>query len=95
MAIFMVGYDLHEGEDYKNLTDALEKYPTWWHCLDSTWLIKSEDTAAKIRTNLRQHMIEGDSLLVMRYGKTHTGKGANASWFGFEGECRNWLSTNL
>jgi hypothetical protein len=91
MAIFMVGYDLHEGEDYKELTDALQQYPKWWHCLDSTWLIVSLDTASRIRIDLRQHILDDDKLMVMRYGKTHAGKGANAAWFGFNKECRDWL----
>ena len=95
MAVFAVGYDLHSGEDYTKLIDALKQYSKWWHCLDSTWLIVSEDTASEIRTNLRQHILRDDRLLVMRYGKTQSGAGANAAWVGFADECKDWLSNNL
>lgn len=94
MAIFMIAYDLHEGEDYKDLEDAICQYSKPWHCLDSTWLIDSTDTAKDIKENLRQHMKEGDRLLVMRYGKTVPGAGSNASWFGFEDHCKSWLQAN-
>ena len=95
MAIFMVSYDLHQDEGYEKLTDALEKYPSYWHCLESTWLILSDDTATEIKKNLRQHILKDDRLLVMRYGRPIHGKGANASWVGFEDTCKDWLSTHL
>ena len=58
MAIFMVSYDLHKDKDYEKLTDALEKYPSYWHCLNSTWLILSDDTATEIKQNLRRHILK-------------------------------------
>jgi hypothetical protein len=94
MAVFMVGYDLHEGEDYENLITAIKTYP-WWHCLDSTWLIKSTKTAAQIRDHLQRHIKPDDRLLVMRYGNTEHGVGANAAWYGFNQECNDWLKQNL
>ena len=95
MAIFMVSFDLHEDEGYEKLTDALERYPSYWHCLNSTWLIVSDDTAPEISRNLRKHILKDDKLLVMRYGKNLRGRGASASWVGFEDACRDWLSTHL
>jgi hypothetical protein len=32
MSVFMIGYDLHEGEDYKDLIDAIKVLGSdWWH----------------------------------------------------------------
>jgi hypothetical protein len=84
----MIGYDLHEGEDYADLIDAIKTYGTWWHCLDSTWLIESTDTALEIRDNLWQHMLEGDKLLVICYKRP-------AAWAGFKGNCQTWLKDKL
>jgi len=99
MAIFMVGYDLHEGQNYKNLEDAIKALGSWWHCLDSTWLVESDQTALVIRDLLRPHIKSDDCLLVMRYGNTHSGFGANAAWYGFTenrpSTCQDWLKSNL
>ena len=89
MAVYLVGYDLHEGEDYEDLINALKAYGTWWHCLDSTWLIKTSATAVEIRDNLRKHIKNGDRLLVMRYAE------GSAAWYGFSKDCADWLKNNL
>ena len=50
MAIYMIGHDLHpsEGENYDKLFAALEAIGTgYWDCLESTWLIMTEKTAAR------------------------------------------------
>ena len=91
MAIYMVGYDLHEGQDYEELISAIKKLGSWWHCLDSTWLVKCESTATDIRNYLRAHIRDDDRLLVMTYG-------SGAAWYGFsqyKQECQSWLKDNL
>jgi hypothetical protein len=91
MAIYMIGYDLHpsKGETYDDLTDTIEElFPTHWHCLDSTWLVKTVKTAVQIRDALKPHLKNDDQLLVMKYGK-------GAAWFGFKGDCKTWLKNNL
>jgi hypothetical protein len=89
MAVYMVGYDLVKpGKDYKNLIDAIKTYTNWWHCLDSTWLIKSDKTAEQIRDHLKQHIDQNDRLLVANMG------GAGA-WIGFDKSCSDWLTNNL
>jgi hypothetical protein len=91
MAIYVVGYDLHEGQDYEDLISAIKKLGTWWHCLDSTWLVKSDSTAMEIRDYLLQHILDDDRLLVVGYG-------GGAAWYGFsqyKPECHDWLKSNL
>ena len=82
------------GEDYSELIKALKGYPDWWHCLDSTWLIESNSTAADIRDYLWKFMHpKNDKLLVMYY--LHSSTGGSASWKGFKDSCATWLKTNL
>lgn len=91
MTTYLVGYDLNRprGEDaYPNLFEAIKAYSTWWHHLDSTWIVKSDDTAKEIRDNLKQHVDSGDELLVVRL----SGEGA---WAGFNEKGSAWLKENL
>jgi len=92
MPIYMIGYDLHpsEGEKYGELYTALEAIGSsgYWDCLDSTWLVITEKTAAQIRDTLKQYLKEGDRLLVVRSGE-------GAAWHGFKDDCRTWLEDNL
>ncbi|MBX9711422.1 MAG: hypothetical protein K2X60_10345 [Xanthobacteraceae bacterium] len=91
MAVFVIGYDLHpsKGETYDDLLKAIPKVGTSsWHCIDSTWLVVSDKTAAEIRNELKAHLLPDDQLLVVKYGK-------GAAWFGFAGKCNQWLVDNL
>lgn len=91
MATYLVGYDLNRPRketDYPKLIEALKSFGTWWHCLDSTWLIKTEMSTVEVRDMLNAYIDSGDELLVL----TLAGEGA---WTGFKDECSTWLKNNL
>ena len=90
MQTFLIGYDLNKtGQDYADLIDAIKKLSsTWWHHLDSTWIIKSNSTAIAIRDILAAHIDGNDELLVVKL----TGDGA---WAGFNDKGTKWLINNL
>lgn len=97
MAVFMIGYDLHEGEDYEDLINAIKGLTgNWWHCLDSTWLITSNFTPVAIRDALMPHLRNpnssgGDRLLVIQI-QTPT----NSAWsLAFPDDCKAWIQSNL
>jgi len=87
--LFLVGYDLRSGQNYESLIQALKKAgSTWWHNLDSTWLIKVEATSAQVRDYLLPHIYENDRLLVAEI--------VPGSWagYGFSVSAVNWLRNN-
>jgi len=92
MAVYMIGYDLHpsEGEEhYDRLFKTLEVIGSgYWDCLESTWLVITEKTAAQIRDELRPCLRAEDRLLIMRYGE-------GAAWVGFKDDCQTWLEDYL
>ena len=89
MKTYLIGYDLDKpGQDYSNLIEAIKKIGTWWHCLDSTWLVKSNYTATQIRDYLLPHIDQNDELLVALLS-------GEAAWYGFKGDCSTWLTNNL
>jgi hypothetical protein len=94
MATQIIIYDLNsEGAAYsatnKALTDAIKRlFPTWWHHLDSTWIVVTEMTSSQIRDALKPFLDEDDELLVTK----SSGEGA---WHGFNDEGHKWLKAHL
>jgi len=89
MATYLISYDLNmPGQDYEKLYEAIKDLGTWWHHLDSTWIIKYNGTAKDIRDTLKPHLDSNDDLLVVKL----TGEGA---WKGFSDKDSQWLKNNL
>lgn len=91
MKTYLIGYDLNRprgANDYPNLFEELKGFGTWWHHLDSTWLVRSSLSAAQIRDQLKPYIDSGDELLVVGL----TGEGA---WAGFNEKGSQWLKDNL
>jgi len=86
--LFMVCYDLNSpGQDYEPLIEQIKSYGTWWHHLDSTWIIKSTMSAAEIRDHLSKYIDTNDELLIVRFGIEWAGKGFDEKGF-------TWLKNN-
>ncbi|WP_192822778.1 SinR family protein [Rufibacter sp. LB8] len=90
MKTYLIGYDLRKtGQDYQNLYDAIKALSgTWWHCLDSTWIIKSNSSAFNICEYLKAHIDNNDKLLVTQIAD-------DAAWIGFDQKCSDWLKQNI
>lgn len=90
MATYLIGYDLNRtGQDYKDLIDSIKtNFDTWWHHLDSTWIVITTINSVQIRDLLTPHIDSNDELLVVRL----TGEGA---WYGINERGSDWLIDNL
>lgn len=91
MGTYIIGYDLHpsRGETYEELYNAIKNVgTTWWHHLDSTWVVVSSKTAIQVRDALSPHLRSDDQLLVVQ----SSGVGA---WVGFNDKGSSWLKENL
>lgn len=89
MATYMIGYDLNKPlQNYEGLISAIKTYGTWWHHLDSTWLIVTDDTATQVRNKLKPYLDANDELLVATVS-------APAAWTGFNDKGSEWLKNNL
>lgn len=92
MASILIGYDLNrKGQDYTTLIDKIKALAngSWWHCLDSTWIIKCNLTAVQVRDALLPVVDVNDELLVMDVTADA------AAWYGFDENCSSWLKNNL
>jgi hypothetical protein len=89
MKTYLIGYDLKAGQDYESLIQAIKKAgSTWWHNLDSTWLIRADADAGVIRDYLMPHIYKDDKLLVVEI--------VRGTWatYGFSESAVNWLRSN-
>lgn len=62
MSTYLIGYDLNRPRndtDYPDLIEAIKAFGTWWHYLDSTWIVKSDKSAVEIRDALNPMSIVG------------------------------------
>ena len=88
MDLHVIGYDLNKpGQDYEDLYDAIKSYTNWWHHLDSTWIVKTNDSVSDVRDDLKQHVDSGDDLLVMKLSGVWASKGLSNG--------TDWLYDNL
>lgn len=90
MSTLMIGYDLNRpGQNYSELIAHIKTLGTWWHHLDSTWLIVTSRTVAEVRDEIKRFIDPGDEVLVLNI----TGD----SWasFGLSDSANNWLRKNV
>lgn len=86
MNTILIGYN-RPGQDYNSLIEAIKGLGTWWHHLDSTWLVKTDLQAVDVRDRLRTHIDGGDELLTIDV----TGR----LWAAVGFESYTWLHDNL
>lgn len=94
MTTYLIIYDINqEGAAYreanKRLTNRIkELFNTWWHHLDSTWIVVTNMTSEQIRDDLMRVLDSNDELLVVRSGNY-------GAWSGFSSKAGTWLKSHL
>jgi hypothetical protein len=54
MSVYLIDYDLKEGDDYTSVEEVIKKIdPTFWHHLDSTWIISTDRNATELTKQVR------------------------------------------
>jgi hypothetical protein len=90
VATMLIGYDLNSpSQNYEELFDAIRNLGTWWHCLDSTWLVTTNLTPLEVANRLWSKMDKNDRLLVTRVNRSTT------AWAGMTQDCSDWLRNTM
>lgn len=84
-----LAYDLQSpGRDYAALYTYIKSYSSWCHLLDSTWLVRTNKTAAAVRDEARRHVDGNDRLVALDV--------SGADWATtFRDERTEWLRRHL
>ena len=66
---YLVAYDFPGSADkYTELFDELKKSPGWWHYIDGTWLLRTDDSANEIYKRLKPYLDDDINLLIIEVG---------------------------
>jgi len=81
MSVYCVSYDLNKpGQNYEGLYKELKNSPSWWHYLDSTWLIHTSETADQLSARLLNHIDQSDRLLAIKVVRAYQGWLTEDAW---------------
>ena len=88
MPVYVISYDLKKpGQDYTELHEAIKNIGSWWHHLDSTWLVDTDLTPEQIWQKLDGKIDQNDLLLI------HALKPGSQGWL--TQKAWNWISKHV
>lgn len=61
----LVTYTLEPKRDATRLFEELQRSAGWWHNLDDTWLVLSNETAEQLWNRLAPHFVATDKTLII------------------------------
>ena len=90
-ATILIAYDIHppKGEAYDALIEAIQSLGSWWHHLETIWIVQCAHTPGEIRDRLRPHIGTDDQLLIVDIS------GDVAGWVGINESGSKWLGANI
>lgn len=74
--LYLVSYTLNPARKNANLEQELQKTGTWWHHLDFTWIIVSQETVEQLYNRLIPHLRQSDHIFIAEIP-------SNARYFGY------------
>lgn len=88
MKAYSISYDLKApGRNYEKLYEAIKSSGKWWHYLESTWMVASNDNSQQIWNKLAPHIDKNDYLLIIEVRKDSYGWLPKDAW--------KWITDNV
>lgn len=82
--VYLITYDLNKtGQNYSGLYETIKELGSWWHYLDSNWLVETDLDATQISNFLKPQIDQNDSLLIIRVAEDYDGWLTQDAW--------NWI----
>ena len=88
MSLFLVSYDLKApSRDYESLYTTLKTATSWWHYLESTWILYTSESLSSWNDKLHAVMDDNDNLFIVDItGQSRNGWLSKKAW--------EWLRTH-
>ncbi|HLX08941.1 MAG TPA: hypothetical protein VKY89_13895 [Thermoanaerobaculia bacterium] len=81
MHIYNVSYDLKKpGRNYAALFTELKRIGDWWHYLESTWLIATDETASQVWNRISPAIDQNDRVLIIEVVNNTNGWLTQEAW---------------
>jgi hypothetical protein len=78
---YAINYDLKApNRNYESLYEEIKKSPQWWHFLESTWLIITEETPTQVWTRLAKQIDNNDFMLIIEVRENVQGWLPKEAW---------------
>ena len=88
MRAYSITYDLkHPGRDYSGLYVAIKSCGPWWHYLESTWIVVTNETSVQVWNRIAPTIDKNDFLLIIEVKNNKEGWLPNDAW--------DWLNQNI
>lgn len=85
---YAINYDLRSSRhDYTGLYEELKRSPKWWHYLESTWLIITQETSTEVWNRISTHIDKNDYVLVIEVCNNVQGWLPKDAW--------DWIHSNV
>ena len=88
MNAYSITYDLKApGRNYDSLYEAIKQCGKWWHYLESTWIVITNETSQQIWNRLSSHIDKNDSILIIEVRRNRYGLLPKDAW--------QWIDENI
>lgn len=66
-SVYLISYDLCQpGQNYESVAKRIQRFPAWFHILQSAWFVQTSANANYIYEQVRQCLDQNDLLFVTR-----------------------------
>ncbi len=88
MKVLLISYDLKKSDkNYLDLYKTLKKASSWWHYLESCWLLKTSLSPQEWFKKIRPNIDNNDSILIIEVQKHYHGWLPKNAW--------DWINDNV
>lgn len=88
MKAYSITYDLKvPGKNYEQLYESIKQLGAWWHYLESTWIVISNESSQQIWNRLSSSIDKNDFVLIIEVRKDCYGWLPPDAW--------DWIQKNI